>query len=95
MANLVENIIELLKNQLSKELIVFIISLMPILELRGGLIASALLKIPYLRAAIICIVGNILPIPFILVFLNKVFDLMEKWKPTRTKRKKSEQTVML
>lgn len=83
MANLVENIIELLKNQLSKELIVFIISLMPILELRGGLIASALLKIPYLRAAIICIVGNILPIPFILVFLNKVFDLMEKWKPTR------------
>ncbi|MBP3200243.1 MAG: small multi-drug export protein [Lachnospiraceae bacterium] len=64
-------------------MIVFIISLMPILELRGGLIAAALLKIPYLKAAAICIVGNILPIPFILMFLNKIFDMMEKWELTK------------
>lgn len=56
---------------------------MPVLELRGGLIAAALLKIPYLKAAIICIVGNILPIPFLLLFLDKIFDLMEKWGPTK------------
>ena len=43
-----------------KELIVFIISLMPILELRGGLIASALLKLNWIKSFIICFVGNII-----------------------------------
>ena len=83
MDKIVLQIIETLGKSVSKEMIVFIISLMPVLELRGGLIAAALLKIPYWRAAIICIVGNILPIPFILLFLNKIFDAMEKWEPTK------------
>ena len=82
MENIVAKIVSELGKTISKEMIVFIISLMPILELRGGLIAAALLKIPYVKAAIICIVGNILPIPFILLFLNKIFAAMEKWKPT-------------
>ena len=47
---------------LPKELIVFIISMVPILELRGGFVAAALLKIPYLQAVPICIIGNIIPI---------------------------------
>ena len=67
----------------SKEVVVFIISLMPILELRGGMLAATLLKIPYLKASIICILGNILPIPFVLLFLEFIFRLMEKWKPTK------------
>lgn len=83
MDKLVLQIVNIFSKSLSKEMIVFIISLMPILELRGGLIAAALLKIPYLKAAAICIVGNILPIPFILMFLNKIFDMMEKWEPTK------------
>lgn len=83
MASLVQNLINVLKNTFSKEMIVFITSLLPILELRGGLLASAILKIPYLKAAIICIIGNILPIPFILLFLNKIFGIMEKWEPTK------------
>ena len=72
-----------LKSIFSKEVIVFIISLLPVLELRGGLIAAAILKIPYVKAAIICIVGNILPIPFILLFLNRIFNFMEKCEPTK------------
>ncbi len=83
MDKLVLQIINIFSKSLSKEMIVFIISLMPILELRGGLIAAALLKIPYLKAAAICIVGNVLPIPFILMFLNKIFGMMEKWEPTK------------
>ena len=82
MENIVAKIVSELGKTISKEMIVFIISLMPILELRGGLIAAALLKIPYVKAAIICIIGNTLPIPFILLFLNKIFTAMEKWKPT-------------
>ena len=44
-------------------LIIFIISLMPILELRGGLIAASLLEVPPLTAYIICIIGNLIPVP--------------------------------
>ena len=51
-----------------KQLMVFIISLMPILELRGGLIAAALLKLNPVESYIISIIGNILPVPFILFF---------------------------
>ncbi len=68
---------------LNKDIIVFIISLMPILELRGGLLAASLLKIPYIRALVICIIGNLLPIPFVLLLLKKILELFEKWKVTR------------
>lgn len=54
-----------------KQLIVFIISLMPILELRGGLIAASILKLDPWQSYIISIIGNILPIPFILWFIKK------------------------
>ena len=53
-----------------KQILVFVISLMPILELRGGLIAAALLGLKPLESYIICIVGNLLPIPFILFLIN-------------------------
>lgn len=65
---------------LPKELICFIISMVPILELRGGLVASALLHIPIVRAVPICIVGNIVPIPFILLFINKIFAWLKTTK---------------
>lgn len=63
---------------LAKYLIVFGISLLPILELRGGLIAAALLGIKPLPAYIICIIGNLIPIPLILWFLDYVFAFMKK-----------------
>lgn len=65
---------------LGKELIVFLISLMPILELRGGLIAAALLGLNIVPAFIICIIGNLLPIPFILWFITPIFNKLKKTK---------------
>ena len=59
-----------------KELLVFIISLLPILELRGGLLAAALLGLDPLPSYIISIVGNLLPIPLILLLRNKILDKM-------------------
>ena len=67
----------------SKDVVIFIISLMPILELRGGLLAATLLKVPYLRALVICVAGNVLPIPFVLLFLEIIFKWMEKWSVTK------------
>ena len=63
-----------------KEILVFIISLMPILELRGGLIAAALLNLSPLKSYIICIIGNILPVPFILLLINKILSWMRTSK---------------
>lgn len=63
-----------------KEIIVFIISLMPILELRGGLLAASLLGLDPLPSYIISIIGNILPIPLILWFMNSILNWMRKCK---------------
>ena len=63
-----------------KELLVFVISLMPILELRGGLLAAALLGLDPIPSYIISIIGNILPIPFILLLINKILEWMRKSK---------------
>ena len=63
-----------------KEILVFIISLLPILELRGGLLAASLLGLDALPSYIITIVGNLLPIPFILLFINKILDWMRNSK---------------
>lgn len=61
-----------------KEVFVFIVSMFPIIELRGGLICASLLGIPLLKANIICVIGNIIPIPFILLFIKKIFEFMKK-----------------
>ena len=62
----------------SKEAVVFIISMIPILELRGGLIVSKLLQVPITMAIPLCIIGNIIPIPFILLFIKQIFKWMKK-----------------
>ena len=63
-----------------KEILVFIISLMPILELRGGLLAAALLGLDPLPGNIISIIGNVIPEPFILFLITKVLAWMRKSK---------------
>ena len=72
--NLVSSIITMFGNfasaPLGKEIITFVISLLPILELRGGLLAAGALNLNPVSAYIVAIIGNILPIPFILLLLN-------------------------
>ena len=65
-----------LGGKVGKELILFIISMVPILELRGGLLAAgpAFLNIPMWRAIPVGIIGNLLPIPFILLLITKIFE---------------------
>ncbi|MDD3453079.1 MAG: small multi-drug export protein [Bacilli bacterium] len=80
---MVENIVELFINifgGLGKEVTVFIISLMPILELRGGLLAAALLDLNPVTSYIISIIGNLLPVPFILWFMSSILKWMRNSK---------------
>lgn len=76
---------DLLSGKVGGEIICFIISLFPILELRGGLLAAspAFLDVPLKTALIYCIIGNLLPIPFILLLIEKILEWMEGWKLTR------------
>ena len=76
---MVENLIEWFKG-IPEELIIFIISMLPIVELRGGLIAASLLGVKWAVAFPICILGNILPIPFVLFFFNKIIEWLKKNK---------------
>lgn len=70
--------------KISAELIVFIVSLFPILELRGGLIAAKLLGLGFMKAFAICFVGNLLPIPFILLFIRKIFNWLKRFDKVNT-----------
>ena len=74
--NTINFFVEFFKNKMPNELIVFIISLFPILELRGGLIAASFLDVDLVKAFIICYIGNMLPIPFILLFIRKIFAFL-------------------
>ncbi len=78
MENIIASITEFCKNWVSPEIIVFLISLFPVLELRGGLIAAAILGVDWWIAFPICMLGNILPIPFILLFIRKIFDFIKR-----------------
>ncbi|MBE6769240.1 MAG: small multi-drug export protein [Ruminococcaceae bacterium] len=77
---MVETVVEFLREYVSAELVVFIISLLPILELRGGLVAAAIVGIEWYVALPICIIGNMLPIPFVLLFIRKIFEWLKKFK---------------
>jgi uncharacterized membrane protein len=68
-------------NTFGKYLTAFIISMFPILELRGGLIAaSCFLHLPALSSIFVCMLGNLLPVPFILWFIMPIFDRLKKTK---------------
>lgn len=94
MENLVTWFTVHLSGIVSREIIVFIISLMPILELRGGLLAASLLNIPIGRAVPICVIGNILPIPIILLFIKKIFAWMKRFRGFRGIAEWLEQKAM-
>lgn len=75
-----ETVVEFLRDKISPELIVFIVSAVPILELRGGLIAAAILGIDWYIAFPLCIIGNMLPIPLELLFIRKILEALKKTK---------------
>lgn len=79
---------------MGKEIITFVISLLPILELRGGLLAAAALDLNPFIAYPIAIVGNLLPIPFILMFLTPIFNWMKGTKLFKGMVEKLESKAM-
>ncbi len=60
----------------SPKLSVFLISMIPLIEERGGLILARMLDIPMWEAVFWCVLGNIVPIPFILLLIEKIIHWM-------------------
>lgn len=78
--SLVHSIVDSFGSGTAKEIIVFIISMIPLLELRGSILAAGLLNMNFLSTYIISVIGNILPVPFILLFIEKIFEWLKKTK---------------
>ena len=59
---------------LKKYLIIFLVSMVPLIELRGAVPIAVGMNLPLLPSYIVCILGNMLPVPFIFFFARKVLE---------------------
>lgn len=67
---MIERLLEL---ELAQELIVFVVSMLPVVELRGALpVAINLFGMSWYKALALSVMGNLLPVPFLLLFLESV-----------------------
>ena len=58
----------------TKYLIVFLVSMIPLIELRGALPIAIGMDLPVAASYVLCIVGNMIPVPFIFFFARKVLE---------------------
>ena len=63
-----------------EELCVFLCSMLPIIELRGAIPMAFAMELPWWQAYLISVVGNLLPVPFILLLINIVIKWMASSK---------------
>lgn len=64
-------------------LYVFLIAMAPVIELRGAIPAGALLGLPFWQNFLAAVIGNMLPVPFILLFIPKILDFLERFGPLK------------
>ena len=64
-----------------KSIFTMLASMIPIVELRGGLPFGVALGLPYHLAFPFAVLGNIIPAPFIIVYIRRIFLLMRRYMP--------------
>ncbi len=57
---------------LKKYLLCFLVSMVPLIELRGSVIMAVGMELDYWTALVVCVLGNMLPVPFIYFFARKI-----------------------
>jgi uncharacterized membrane protein len=57
-----------------KYLIAFFISMVPIVELRGAVPIAVRMGVPQINALIVCVIGNMIPVPFIFFFARRILE---------------------
>lgn len=69
---------------LKKCIYVFLISMLPVVELRGGMPVAIGMGIPFWLSYLVCVFGNMLPVPFLIVFSKSIFAWFAKQKDVKT-----------
>ena len=64
-----------------KAVLAFLISMLPVVELRGGLPYGIALGLNYPVALMAAILGNMVPVPFIIVYIRHIFHWLQKRSP--------------
>ena len=67
-----EAITAFLERFFTSDMVVWLLSLLPVSEIRGALIAARAYEMSWLYGLVIGFIGNMLPIPFILLFIRKI-----------------------
>ncbi len=75
--NIVSYIVSVFGDDIGKAIGIFIISMIPVIELRGSIPIGYVLNVPWEMTMITSILGNLLPVPFILFFIVKILNFME------------------
>ena len=66
---------------LGKCIFTMLVSMVPIIELRGGLPFGVALGLPYYLAFPAAVIGNIIPAPFIIIYIRRIFEFMRRYLP--------------
>lgn len=72
----------------------FIVSMIPLIELRGSVVLGAAIGMPWLPSLLISIVGNILPVPFLIIFGKKILNWLKRTKTFSNAAHKYEQKLL-
>ena len=59
---------------LKNYIIIFLVSMVPLIELRGAIVYAVGFHLPMLQSYIICILGNMIPVPFIFWFARRILE---------------------
>lgn len=74
--------VELLKQSVGGEiLITLVVSMLPVVELRGAIPIGVAMGLPLWVALLASIIGNMIPVPFIIVFIRKIFAFIRRHSP--------------
>lgn len=94
MAESIVNSVAAALSGLPQELIAFIVSMLPLVELRGGLILASVFGMPLWKGIAVCLAGNVLPIPFALLLITPIFTWLKTTRLFRPLVEKLEKKSM-
>lgn len=71
----------LMETQAGEFLLTVLVSMVPVIELRGGIPFGVAAGLPVWMAFVAAVIGNIIPAPFIIVFIRRIFAWMRRRMP--------------
>ena len=80
-----------MNEQISNYIWIFLISMFPVIELRGAIPAAIGYNIDPIIAYFICVLGNMLPVPFIILFIRPIFKYLKKLRQLQNLIKRLEE----